>query len=1168
MSTASTGAEPGLLFLDEPLRRAESRERFRRLVDLKQPVFHEIAALVAKGDAGRLSLLRSGENQAVSLLNRFGGDFVEEDLGEPFRKGEAAIVHGMRALACLGLALVGDEPDPADLRAVARWYRTAGVSLPTSPERLRDLAAGRKDTKPGPALGELAKIAAEPGLDGPAMVAAVTLLALADPGAFPRRRLTPSPQIGVLFAGGGGGRRASLQARLVRDLPGCLVPDPSSMALFTGDEGFQRSLAEAWRQARGAKIGGAVLWSLKFADEPVHRVGDESLGGALTTVFNEVRRNRHRPVTIFLAGLRDRTAIVGRVSGAGLYSVGGYDDKLRAAEQYGRVILPKDDVQKVGALDKVEIVPVGTWAAAAWRARRASRREWAIRAGAAGVAVAIAVGATSAFLVDDARTRRVAARVAARAGDIGASDPSLAALLALAAHELDDSEATSAAMARVSKAATLITRKITAHPGGVTALTQAADSTTLYSAGRDGTVAAWNMRDGRLLARHRYGAAVIARMVVDPSVPLLLSADERGGVQLWRTADGGPLSGPEPLAEPEQGQIVSDDEEMPGPVGLGFLAGGSRAYAITSDGSVRIWDVITHQLLKDTTVDGFAGMPKSAKSREISAVAQETGVPSLAVGGAVTIVTGLGEIVDLDMERQRAFPVLSNDRLAHGVTAIAARPDDGSRAGGRVFAIGTVGGAFLLDAVSNSEIPSNMGVTTGVTGLRFGFGGNTLAIGTEHGVMMARTSGTGADARLAAGSTPQGGPTNLLAVGGDATGLLAAGHGSGLISILDMANRRMAAPPADASTVLAFDQDGRMLVTGPLTGVRATGLRILKPSAGPEQPGESASSRIDASYPAALELNTDPWWLESARFFSNDAVLSRQFAVAAGQTPAYQRAEGVVLVWDARTGETVRELRFPGGQPDLVTNVRLVPEMSALVARNSNGVIRAWSTRTWDVLFEMTVGKGGGLEIRPGTATAVLPVRADARGTPSGGRGSLAFVDLKKRKLRVEHVPGAVYRTSYTPDGKTLATLSADNRLRLLDGDGSPKSGGFDIALPSFADDIAVDPTGRRVAVSLADGQTLVYKIATGTLAIPPLQDVDGLRGVRLAWDPRSDLLAVGTMDESSGDKRGGKVNLWHTGAVSWHAQLCALAGRDITRAEWRRYIPEFDYRSLCRSGH
>ena len=58
-----------------------------------------------------------------------------------------------------------------------------------------------------------------------------------------------------------------------------------------------------------------------------------------------------------------------------------------------------------------------------------------------------------------------------------------------------------------------------------------------------------------------------------------------------------------------------------------------------------------------------------------------------------------------------------------------------------------------------------------------------------------------------------------------------------------------------------------------------------------------------------------------------------------------------------------------------------------------------------------------------------------------------------------------------------------------------------------------------------------------------------------LAFDPVSGRLAAGG--------RGG-VTLWNLGSDALLAGACRLAGRNLSDAEWRRYLGSEPYRALC----
>ena len=39
---------------------------------------------------------------------------------------------------------------------------------------------------------------------------------------------------------------------------------------------------------------------------------------------------------------------------------------------------------------------------------------------------------------------------------------------------------------------------------------------------------------------------------------------------------------------------------------------------------------------------------------------------------------------------------------------------------------------------------------------------------------------------------------------------------------------------------------------------------------------------------------------------------------------------------------------------------------------------------------------------------------------------------------------------------------------------------------------------------------------------------------------------------------------LWNADPADWVRTACTIAGRNLTRAEWRQYLPSRPYRSTC----
>jgi hypothetical protein len=70
----------------------------------------------------------------------------------------------------------------------------------------------------------------------------------------------------------------------------------------------------------------------------------------------------------------------------------------------------------------------------------------------------------------------------------------------------------------------------------------------------------------------------------------------------------------------------------------------------------------------------------------------------------------------------------------------------------------------------------------------------------------------------------------------------------------------------------------------------------------------------------------------------------------------------------------------------------------------------------------------------------------------------------------------------------------------------------------------------------------------------PPL-DAHDADSAGLAW------LADGALLTASSN---GTVVAWDLSPQSWTRRACQLVGRDLTRDEWARYLPDQPYRRTC----
>jgi WD40 repeat protein len=102
---------------------------------------------------------------------------------------------------------------------------------------------------------------------------------------------------------------------------------------------------------------------------------------------------------------------------------------------------------------------------------------------------------------------------------------------------------------------------------------------------------------------------------------------------------------------------------------------------------------------------------------------------------------------------------------------------------------------------------------------------------------------------------------------------------------------------------------------------------------------------------------------------------------------------------------------------------------------------------------------------------------------------------------------------------------------------------------------LAVTPDGRTLAVGDSDGGLVLCDLFDGQRLGPSLRaDPGAVLG--LAWMPD------GSLEVRSPET----TTLWHANPGSWHTQACAVANRNLTCSEWRRYLGGEPYRATCPS--
>jgi hypothetical protein len=198
--------------------------------------------------------------------------------------------------------------------------------------------------------------------------------------------------------------------------------------------------------------------------------------------------------------------------------------------------------------------------------------------------------------------------------------------------------------------------------------------------------------------------------------------------------------------------------------------------------------------------------------------------------------------------------------------------------------------------------------------------------------------------------------------------------------------------------------------------------------------------------------------------------------------------------------------------------------------------------------------------VLPGLASVHLAVRPD--GGLLVGDGRLARLPSAKVAGR-DLVQGAhVGAVEFSADGSLLAVGDDMGRVALWDGTASRRAGVLRDVFPAPLGDrpeavnaLAFSPDGRTLAVGGDAGSVQLWDVATRQpLGTPLTTPGDGIES--LAFSPDGTTLYAGSVH----------VPLQRYGIDPGRviARVCARAGTDLTREQWRTYVPDAPYRRAC----
>jgi WD40 repeat protein len=250
------------------------------------------------------------------------------------------------------------------------------------------------------------------------------------------------------------------------------------------------------------------------------------------------------------------------------------------------------------------------------------------------------------------------------------------------------------------------------------------------------------------------------------------------------------------------------------------------------------------------------------------------------------------------------------------------------------------------------------------------------------------------------------------------------------------------------------------------------------------------------------------------------------------------------IVWDVETRQIVR--RFAQTGPFGNAGVNFSADDRLLGTAGVDGGLRLYDLRTGRRIVHVQV-KG---------SLQDLDFSSDGRLVAATGLGGdIAIWDLAGHRLaRTIHHGDGLQSIRFSPDGGTIATGDFRGNVDFWDAATGRKAGRTLGGQNGDVLSVTYSPNGKQVMTTSTDGQFRLWDLASGKLVGSPLPGAnvggwgtffpDGKHVIATFWS--------------------GIGMVWNVDPAAWSRQVCRIAQRTLTRAEWGDFVPERPYSRVC----
>ncbi|MGH2877506.1 MAG: hypothetical protein ACRDLV_14745, partial [Solirubrobacteraceae bacterium] len=475
--------------------------------------------------------------------------------------------------------------------------------------------------------------------------------------------------------------------------------------------------------------------------------------------------------------------------------------------------------------------------------------------------------------------------------------------------------------------------------------------------------------------------------------------------------------------------------------------------------------------------------------------------------------------------------------------------------------------------------------------------GSTVAVGSPTGQVWFVDPATG---HARPGTGARGTAVTSLTYSPDGRAVASTGAGNEVI-VWDPLTARPAqvlTAPTEQVRYVAFSPDGTTLYTSSiggdllawdLTGDRSFGRRFALGKGSPccqtvSPPAPPLAVSPDGST-FAVRLGTSTVGLFSARTLHQRASFTigpkGTMITALAWSPtqpvlAVAGYSGLVQLWRVdgapRLARSLTGLHAAPGAPEAIQALTFSPDGRLLAASDSSrtdtrgtpdatlgdydersAALAIWRARTGNLVVLTDLGTGPGLS---GALAFSRDGKVLAASRP-GPDNSVLLLDPATGQVRQTLHPFGIDETfslAFAPDG-TLATGTRGGIVQLWNPVSGDQAAGPVAVAAGPVTSIAFDPTGQRFATTGQDGTVKLWSSSTLQQEGTALNTQQGA-ATAAAFEPTGKGLLV--VDDH------GNGFTWPTSLAAWEQRACAVAGRNLTRAEWTRYLPGHPYTRVC----